>query len=872
MVVRAGYKLVFLLERIGNYRMKEHKIPIRWLASLIITALLAVAALPLLSPIAAEAAPPDQPTNESPANGTTDISLTHNFLSSKFPEAETPETPETPAKVSTHYASQWQITTKSGDYSSPVYDSGVDTSRLIENTMAQGYLNVNTTYFWRVRYQDIYGQWSNWSQETSFKTVISGKPSRPINISPTNGSTHISLTPSMQSSNFVSLDGGATQVASQWQITTKSGDYAIPVYDSGVDTSNLSRITIEQGYLNVNKTYYWRVQHQDSYGKWSGWSLETSFKTIVSGKPSTPSNISPVNGATNTLLTPSMQSSDFVSLNGGAIHAASQWQITIKQGDYTNLSLVFDSGVDTGNKTSIVIPFEALSCNTIYYWRVQHQDSYSNWSNWSAETSFKTVVSGNPSRPINISPANGTTDILITPTLQSSIFVSPDGGATHAASRWQITTTPGNYVSPVFDSGVDTNNKTAVTVPSEWLSYNTTYYWHVKQQDNSGFWSVYSGETSFTTTDVRPPKQPTIVSPSVAATDVSLTLTLQSSDFSGAEAGAMHRASQWQITTKSGDYSSPVYDSGVDTANLTRMTIGQGYLNYSTTYYWHVRYQDSYNNWSAYSSEGSFTTMAMQPPRKPTTVSPSVAAINVSLTPILRSSAFSSIDVGATHIASQWQITTTAGDYSSPVYDSGIDSTDLTKITLVQGYLNYGAIYYWHVRYQDSYGYWSDYSDEASFTTMVVKPPKQPTTVLPSVKATNISLTPILQSSTFSSPDVGATHSASQWQITTESGDYSNPVYDSGVDTVNLTRIAIGAGYLNVKTTYHWRVRYQDNRGIWSDYSSEASFTTISTTKTSFSANDTKSATNTGLPWVWIVLGIVGVMGSLGLIVVSRRK
>ena len=79
MVVRAGYKLVFLLERIGNYRMKEHKIPGRWLASLIITALLAVAALPLLSPIAAEAVPPDQPTNESPADGTTGISLTHTF-------------------------------------------------------------------------------------------------------------------------------------------------------------------------------------------------------------------------------------------------------------------------------------------------------------------------------------------------------------------------------------------------------------------------------------------------------------------------------------------------------------------------------------------------------------------------------------------------------------------------------------------------------------------------------------------------------------------------------------------------------------------------------------------------------------------------
>ena len=35
-----------------------------------------------------------------------------------------------------------------------------------------------------------------------------------------------------------------------------------------------------------------------------------------------------------------------------------------------------------------------------------------------------------------------------------------------------------------------------------------------------------------------------------------------------------------------------------------------GTLNYSTTYYWHVRYRDNHGDWGDYSSENSFTTAA----------------------------------------------------------------------------------------------------------------------------------------------------------------------------------------------------------------------------------------------------------------------
>src|SRR4030042_3273895 len=107
----------------------------RWLGVLIIiAALLTASALPLLSPIAAKASSPDVPINESPDNGTYDISLVHTFWASAFSDKD---------EGNSHYASQWQITTKSGDYTNPVYDSGVDTDFLTMNTVEQGYLNVN---------------------------------------------------------------------------------------------------------------------------------------------------------------------------------------------------------------------------------------------------------------------------------------------------------------------------------------------------------------------------------------------------------------------------------------------------------------------------------------------------------------------------------------------------------------------------------------------------------------------------------------------------------------------------------------------------------------------------------------------------------
>jgi hypothetical protein len=473
---------------------------------------------------------------------------------------------------------------------------------LTSTTVPVATLAYSTAYYWHVRYQDNNGGWSLWSAETSFTTVANQRPATPTNVSPPANAT-VSLTPTLQSSAF-SDDVWDTHAASQWQITTLLGDYTSPVFDSGIDNVNLTSIDVPSDTLVYFTTYYWHVRHRDNSGEWSEYSQETAFFTTPNNPPGQPANVSPPDGSTES-LTPTLQSSAF-SDDAGDTHAASQWQISNVAGDYT--SPVFDSGRDTSNLLSLLVPSGRLGYSTTYYWHVRYQDGLLDWSEWSAETSFTTVPASNqpPDAPSNVSPENAATIVTVTPTLQSSAFIDPDGD-THAASQWQVSNVAGNYTSPVFDSGIDNVNLTSIDVPSGTLVYFTTYYWHVRYQDNSGTWSAWSTGTSFTILD-HGPSQPVNTMPTDGAEAVSRTSELRSSAFSTTYTGDTHAASQWQISSISGDYSDPVFDSGRDTEHLTGIAIPSGVLDHSETYYWRVRYQDSNGSWSPWSTESSFTT------------------------------------------------------------------------------------------------------------------------------------------------------------------------------------------------------------------------------------------------------------------------
>ena len=150
--------------------------------------------------------------------------------------------------------------------------------------------------------------------------------------------------------------------------------------------------------------------------------------------------------------------------------------------------------------THIVLSGLSDGAHTVY---VIGKDSAGNWQSQASPTTagwtIQSATNQPPNQPTNVSPVNQASSVSLTPTLSSAGFSDPDSGDTHAASQWQLTTTKGNYLSPIFDSGTNALNLTQITISSRTLSYNTPYYWRVRYQDNHGAWSSWSLESSFKT-------------------------------------------------------------------------------------------------------------------------------------------------------------------------------------------------------------------------------------------------------------------------------------------------------------------------------------------------------------------------------------
>lgn len=100
--------------------------------------------------------------------------------------------------------------------------------------------------------------------------------------------------------------------------------------------------------------------------------------------------------------------------------------------------------------------------------------------------------------------------------------------------------------------------------------------------------------------------------------------------------------------------------------------------------------------------------------RDPINISPANGSTNLGNGGFsLVSSAFKSL-YGETHVASQWQVSTSSS-FSTTIINTG-DSASLTSYT-VGAVFSISTTYYWRVRYKDSAGVYSDWSNTATFVT-----------------------------------------------------------------------------------------------------------------------------------------------------------
>ena len=368
-------------------------------------------------------------------------------------------------------------------------------------------------------------------------------PDQPINTSPTNGATSVSLTPTLGSSAFNDPDAGDTHAGSQWQVrkSVSASDYSSAVFDFVTDTTNLTSITIPASTLDYSASYSWRVRHRDNSGVWSPWSAETEFSTLSfdegwSGdhwtwNPATShyyrlttattwseaQAFAEINGAHLTAINDAAEeewlddifnnstSRRFADMWIGYTDAAEEgvWRWT--NGDSVTHSNWFSGQPDSSGGAGYEEDGAAMN-----YFRETSGADPSGWNDVVVDRTYRVVLypgvverdyADEPYGPTNTVPVNGATDQSLSPMLRSSAFSDPNTNDTHAGSRWQIRVdgSAADYSATVYDASGTTGNLVSHAVPGGLLAYSTPYYFRVRHQDNHGAWSAWSNETSFST-------------------------------------------------------------------------------------------------------------------------------------------------------------------------------------------------------------------------------------------------------------------------------------------------------------------------------------------------------------------------------------
>jgi PKD repeat protein/nitrous oxidase accessory protein NosD len=231
-----------------------------------------------------------------------------------------------------------------GDASSPPLVSINQTS----NTYTTGALSALTTYYWQIVARDAHGG-ETVGPVLSFTTL--DNPPQFISLSPVDGATGISLTPTLTWA-ASDPDSGDTITYDVYFGTSSPP----PLIISGQGTS-----TYNPAPLTNATVYYWKVVATDNHGLQAE-SAELSFTTL--SNPPQILSFSPDNGSTGISLTPTLS-----------------WTATDQD---PNDTLVYDVYFGTttspplvsSNQTASTYEPGMLSYSTRYYWRIVARDTH----------------------------------------------------------------------------------------------------------------------------------------------------------------------------------------------------------------------------------------------------------------------------------------------------------------------------------------------------------------------------------------------------------------------------------------------------------------------------------------------------------------
>jgi len=485
------------------------------------------------------------------------------------------------------------------------------------------------------------------------------------------------------------------------------------------------------------------------------------YSTGLNSLPSNPILSSPANGATNVELTP--------LLDWNNSSNASSYRLQLSK--FSNFATVIldISGISLSQYQ--VQPL-ILTYDTVYHWRVIASNINGN-SEWSATFNFRTV-SNIPLAPVLLSPANGSINNPLNPTMDWNSVINAD------TYNIQISRNT-DFTQILLD--VQNISLSQYNVPPSTLSYDSIYFWRVRGTNAfaTGQWSsVWNFRTiSFL------PYAPVLTSPLNNSTNISLTPTLDWNDVFGANSYKLQLSTDSNFST---------FILNISNIIPSQYVIPPTVLNYSSKYYWRINASNS-NGQGQYSNVWNFSTAGV--PLTPTLTSPLNGAEGVVITPIL-----------------DWENTVGAISYKVQVATDSIffniifDQSNLTtsQLTIPSPYLTYSSRYFWRVNATNSVGT-GPWSSVWNFLTISIPIPPAPVLFSPANNSLGVSVTPLLDWSTILIAEKYRVNIATDL-------NFNNIIYD--IDTVYASEFRVPANVLGYNVLYFWRVNASNSSGTGS--------------------------------------------------------
>ena len=465
---------------------------------------------------------------------------------------------------------------KTEDFSAPVESSTLATAEDTTFTLADGVLEPDASYYWRVQAANSGGS-SAWSETFRFSTFPLA-PEAVALLSPANDAAFsASDPPEFQWASAARADSYTFQLS-------EAASFASPLIDSTLATADDTTFILPPATLREDRAYHWRARGNNAGGA-SDWPEAHGFMTF----PLAPEAVAlrfPANNA-------AFVASDPPEFEWTSAARTDSYTFQLSEEEDFGTTLI-DTMLSTSNDTTLTLPEEILKEENTYYWRVQARNAGGD-APWSEGYRFMTLSSP-PASVQLLSPVHDTT-LLAASTPEFRWTRSKDA----EEYIFQLSDTSTFAEERIFIEAFPLAPDTTVPFPAEaMLAPDATYYWRV-QARNAGGNSAWSSPFRLNTFPL-PPEAVQLLSPVDSA-------EFAVNDVPEFKWTRSERADTYQFqVSEEALFGSSVIDTLVSPARDTTFMLPADTLKPETRYYWRVQAKNA-GGASAWSEVVTFKTL-----------------------------------------------------------------------------------------------------------------------------------------------------------------------------------------------------------------------------------------------------------------------